>query len=383
MSATEWKFVPVEPTIEMVAALGFDGDVDMTIGHGAISAEIVSVYTNMLDAAPVQPSVESLLENWTPSDQQAFARFRDEHFPGEMSSYAIQSLGLAWKDGQANASTEVPQYTGTGSDTLDCILGVGGFASFGPLDAQPAAHLTIPGALEWDGDNGTHGVVGTHSADSAHSESDYDDAKDACVEIERTGAPGDVIREMNDELVYLRTELDGYKSKWLAKCEALKLLGIHARHAEKLVKSCREKLDVDSTGKGFIEALDGFIGAVGRDDNTHGESGKAKPSCESCGGWGHIETEDSAYDCPECGPSVIELAVEAGVMNAPKPYAADDIPDFTPGSGNKAKRRIAAMEAAKQKTCIECDQHYCHGVCVERSDQDYDRDQAAKGGCDE
>jgi hypothetical protein len=29
---------------------------------------------------------------------------------------------------------------------------------------QPA-HLTIPGALEWDGDNGTHGVVGTHSAD--------------------------------------------------------------------------------------------------------------------------------------------------------------------------------------------------------------------------
>jgi hypothetical protein len=49
---------------------------------------------------------------------------------------------------------------GTGSDTLDCILGVGGFASFGPLDAQPAAHLTIPGALECDGDNGTHGADG-------------------------------------------------------------------------------------------------------------------------------------------------------------------------------------------------------------------------------
>ena len=487
MSATEWKFVPVEPTIEMVAALGFDGDVDMTIGHGAISAEIVSVYTNMLDAAPVQPSVESLLENWTPSDQQAFARFRDEHFPGEMSSYAIQSLGLAWKDGQANASTEVPQYTGTGSDTLDCILGVGGFASFGPLDAQPAAHLTIPGALEWDGDNGTHGADGESRI---HCESAYDDAKEACAEIERAGAPGDVIREMNDELVDLRTELDDYKSKWLANCEALKLLGIHARHAEKLVKICREKLEVDSVGKGFIEALDGFIGALARDDNTHGESKaapsgnyvqpvpehcdritwrgsyyhlppapveefpncdycgiipdyhpwhgsgvingtesphihacnecrhklpapisaytavdmttaaaggfrdgqaelcavlnqaymaligylpghrneltdsaiaacsailfpvEAKAACSRCGDWGHIETEDSAYDCPECGPSVVERAVEAGVMNPP----------------------------SKPKTCIECDQPYCHGVCVERGDQDYDRDQAAKGG---
>lgn len=149
MSATEWKFVPVEPTREMlVAALKTNG--------------ACPIYAAMLDAAPVLPSVESLLENWTPSDQKAFAKFRDEHFPGEMSSYAIQSLGSAWKDGQANASTEVPQYTGTGSDSLDCILGVGGFASFGPLDAQPAAHLTIPGAL--DGDNGTHGADGESRA---------------------------------------------------------------------------------------------------------------------------------------------------------------------------------------------------------------------------
>ena len=73
---------------------------------------------------------------------------------------------------------------------------------------KPAAHLTIPGALEWDGDNGTHGVVGAHGADGTHSESAYDDAKDACAEIERAGAPGDVIREMNDELVDLRAQLD-------------------------------------------------------------------------------------------------------------------------------------------------------------------------------
>lgn len=77
-----------------------------------------------------------------------------------------------------------------------------------------------------------------------------------------------------------------------------------------------------------------------------------KAACSRCGDWGHIETEDSAHDCPECGPSLVERAVEAGVMNAP----------------------------SKPKTCIECDQHYCHGVCVERGDQDYDRDKAAKGG---
>ena len=30
---------------------------------------------------------------------------------------------------------------------------------------KPAAHLTIPGALEWDGDNGTHGADGELRAD--------------------------------------------------------------------------------------------------------------------------------------------------------------------------------------------------------------------------
>jgi hypothetical protein len=36
-----------------------------------------------------------------------------------------------------------------------------------------------------------------------------DDAKDACAEVERTGTPGSVIREMNDELVDLRARLAG------------------------------------------------------------------------------------------------------------------------------------------------------------------------------
>jgi predicted RNA-binding Zn-ribbon protein involved in translation (DUF1610 family) len=406
----------------------------------------------LIAAAPVPPSVESMLENWTPSDQQAFAKFRDKHFPGEMSSYAIQSLGSAWKDGQANsapAAEKICRDDGRCEYAVQIGAEVEGHCPDGKCAMpQTAAHLTIPGALEWGQlpgpveieypefseqgmgcgleDRGitdryeamrygydealdqfarildgygplytradTHGVVGTHGADG---ESAYGDAKEACAEVERTGAPGDVIREMNDELVDIRAERDDYKSRWLAGCEALKLIGIHARHAEKLVKSCREKLEVDSVGKGFIEALDGFIGALGSDDGTHCESVEAKSACSRCGDWGHIETEDSARDCPECGPSVIERAVEAGVMNAPAekdPFAAAAEQPYVPltdaeieafesmGSGNRAKRRIAAIAAAKQKTCIECDQPYCHGVCVERGDQDYDRDQAAKGG---
>ncbi|MNC56651.1 hypothetical protein D3C75_1062620 [compost metagenome] len=53
------------------------------------------------------------------------------------------------------------------------------------------------------------------------------------------------------------------------------------------------------------------------------------------------------------------------------PLSAAEVEAFmSMGDGNKAK----------QKACIECDQPYCHGVCVERGDQDYDQDHAAKEG---
>jgi len=362
MSATEWKFVPVEPTSEQRLAVCMHPDL------------AAALYRSMIKAAPVPPSIESLLENWTPSDQQAFATFLKGRFPAELDSYAIQSLGSAWKDGQANASPEVPQCTGTGSDSLDCILGVGGFASFGPLDAQPAAHLTIPGALEWDGDNGTH---------SADGES-RDDGESALL-----AAAGEHVEEhLSKQIDILTINLNSVRAQLASTEQSRRSFfdlskDLEKRLAERdaLLRRClmavREQhcdegeadFDLPAT---LMAEIDAALSSIV-------EPGK----CESCGDWGHIETEDSAHDCPECGPSVIERAVEAGVMNAPKQYAADDIPDFTPGSGNKAKRRIAAIEAAKQKTCIECDQPHCPGVCVERGDQDYDRDQAAKGGCDE
>ena len=108
-----------------------------------------------------------------------------------------------------------------------------------------------------------------------------------------------------------------------------------------LLREIGDEVGIQYLGRAFLERIDAALSA-----------GAETAKCEACGGWGHIETEDSAHDCPECGPSVIERAVEAGVMNA----------------------------QSKPKTCIECDQPYCHGVCVERGDQDYDRDQAVKGG---
>ncbi len=44
--------VPKEPTIEMIAALGFGGDVAMAIGHAAISETIANNYRAALSAAP-------------------------------------------------------------------------------------------------------------------------------------------------------------------------------------------------------------------------------------------------------------------------------------------------------------------------------------------
>ncbi|MHA6128876.1 hypothetical protein ACX3YD_22275 [Pseudomonas fluorescens group sp. PF-1] len=38
-----------------------------------------------------------------------------------------------------------------------------------------------------------------------------DDAIEACAEVERTGTPGSVIREMNDELVCRRTDADRFQ----------------------------------------------------------------------------------------------------------------------------------------------------------------------------
>ena len=54
-----WKLVPVEPTIEMIAALGWGGDEVLAVGHGAISGGIADEYAAMLAAAPAAPAASN------------------------------------------------------------------------------------------------------------------------------------------------------------------------------------------------------------------------------------------------------------------------------------------------------------------------------------
>lgn len=375
---------------------------------------------------------------------------------------------------------------------------------------QPTAHLTIPGALEWDGDNGTHSADGESRE---HGESAPTPIGDGSARLMRAYDLGEFADEGGSATVEAMScesfdnitaerpehEFDSYaagyqqamyeqaapllhevnrlksfrasymewsdKTDWVQASAQPRELGKH--RADVIVErfdALRAQLanteqsrrsffdlsqDLEKRLAEFQRVLGGMLFAyddgVGRDwsapllDHARTlcpavEFVPIHAKCESCGDWGHIETEDSAHDCPECGPSVVERAVEAGVMNAPKPYAAmseaeaeEFLSSFGGGSGNKAKRRIAAIEKAKAesfpcwscskpvtmderasadgdcphcaaeldledwpkakggkpKICIECDQPYCPGVCVERGDQDYDRDQAAKGGCDE
>lgn len=49
---TGYALVPIEPTVEMIAALGFAGDADIAIGHARAFKETVDAYASMLAAAP-------------------------------------------------------------------------------------------------------------------------------------------------------------------------------------------------------------------------------------------------------------------------------------------------------------------------------------------
>lgn len=154
-----------------------------------------------------------------------------------------------------------------------------------PCD-NSAAHLAIPGALEWDGDNGTHGVVGTHSADGESA---------------------------------LLTEAGEHVEEHLSKQIDILTINLNSARAQLAERDALLKRSED------------FVKFVHKCVRKNGEY------------------------APLHWQEMVELDRDLS----------------------------ARAEPAKAKTCIECDQPYCHGVCVERGDQDYDRDQAAKGGCDE
>lgn len=62
-----YRLVPEEPSLEMIAALGFGGDVALVIGHAAISEEVEQSYRSLLDAAPALDTVNYALIPLEPS----------------------------------------------------------------------------------------------------------------------------------------------------------------------------------------------------------------------------------------------------------------------------------------------------------------------------
>jgi hypothetical protein len=254
-----------------------------------------------------------------------------------------------------------------------------------PCDTA-AAHLTIPGALEWDGDNGTHGVVGTHGADGeslANHSGDADekaiqtnvepfmygiigpDGKPHFSELCVSGNAGDLVEEVE----YLNTdEGGGYREVALYLVPAYSAIDMGtaaaggfrdglAAFSEDGKRNVLAEVFFQQGDEPFICAVRGRIcveqlEAAQRDfrenlpkeleqgegiytfdfyfeEGQYGEYGM----CEIAPGWGFDFVSYAAFEAAD------EPQVE--------PEAFDDIPDFTRGSGNKAKRRIAAIEKAK------------------------------------
>jgi hypothetical protein len=294
---------------------------------------------------------------------------------------------------------------GTGSDSLDCILGVGGFASFGPLDAQPAAHLTIPGALEWDGDNGTHGADGESRA---HGESEVDRLKERAKWLEEMAASNG--REYEKQLVIAHdlralsvTNIlmavvpgDGSGHEVYAKSvdevvNAISLMDDKAEALEGEAVNLRAQLaNTEQSRRSFFDLSQDLEKRLAERDDPCSWSdaqileflGVALRNVDVLGtvhlkeirqGFEYMRdlnrksmaasAEPSAPKC--CEPTADELASLAAGDYTPeelwggsKPTCpkchkaessapADDIPDFGGGSGNKAKRRIAEIEKAK------------------------------------
>lgn len=201
-----------------------------------------------------------------------------------------------------------------------------------PVQPQPATHLTIPGALEWDGDNGTHGADGESGV---HGES----------EVESLKCENETLRMQ------------------LVACGVAAMSNTPESAAQQRVKP-------DSPY--FCASVGDVHDAVDREMSLRAQLANTEQS------------RRSFFDLSQ------DLEKRLAERDAQIIYMGwHDLGGYVPWveGGNSLKqqeaRRLVGAKSAKQKTCIECDQPYCHGVCVERGDQDYDRDQAAKGGDDE
>jgi hypothetical protein len=240
-----------------------------------------------------------------------------------------------------------------------------------PDQPQPDAHLAIPGALEWDGDNGTHGADGESRAHGEHDESTAAVATLKALGYTHAGGTHwkppvgqkpdfDLIDQLRADLA-----LERHTSKfWMdAHGEDLTKFGgqIHDLRAQlaNTEQSRRSFFDLSQDLEKRLAERDARLEEL---EQSEAESGIATKLINK---WVNDHCQPIPWD--KC----IEIIAIITKMSDEEKRRLLDLGDDAPQD---------SAEPTKPKTCIECDQPYCHGVCVERGDQDYDRDQAAKGG---
>lgn len=247
---------------------------------------------------------------------------------------------------------------------------------------KPAAHLTIPGALEWDGDNGTHSADGESRGHGEHKTASYQPNYQRMYHMavmsliavgEAAGVRGEDQLNGSLEIIVAIEKLKDRRKKAQALLECSQG---DMRQADKIMARQRVELaNTEQSRRSFFDLSQDLEKRLAeRDALLRSKSGDL-----------------IQYAARLLGAPLRELngLIDEGArMTRPRVEAAVDFADSHMKDVAVQIRHIAdALSAiakpAKQKTCIECESEYCHGVCVERGDEHYDRDQAQKGGCDE
>lgn len=192
-SPANWQSVPVNPTIEMIAALGFNGDVALAVGHANACEELTTQYRAMLACAPAAPLAKrptaylraSDLERLAPNNVAGCAASLSKE-PGnglvaiftEAICTSAQAEALAAF--VALAEERERELGDLSSEMRECLLkGRAALQDISPAPAWKVFDYNVPPASGmywvagtrpvWDvctGDDGT--PVGTHTGEQEH-----------------------------------------------------------------------------------------------------------------------------------------------------------------------------------------------------------------------
>lgn len=123
--------VPIEPTMEMIAALGFNGDVDLAIGHALISKELSDTYKNMLLTVHTHMDVmaHNKIKSQVKTILRKIAKWHGE-FPavndrnGNPSSFGLEHGSNGERDYMRNRAEEALQLLDEVEASNECFAAI-------------------------------------------------------------------------------------------------------------------------------------------------------------------------------------------------------------------------------------------------------------------